>query len=67
MGNALLIRPLPLFGLQLEWHGESEVLVTDGKNIVSRINTGVKGIRHATSMMQVIVETMHRDAVAMCV
>ncbi len=67
MGSALLIRPLPLFGLQLEWHGEAEVLVTDGQDVVDRIATDLKGIRHATSMMKDIVEAMHKDATAMCV
>ena len=66
MGNALLIRYLPNFGLQLEWHGDAEVLVTDGKDVIDRIHTGFRGLRHATDAMKEVTEQMHKDATAMC-
>jgi hypothetical protein len=66
MGDALLIRHLPSFGLQLEWHGRAEVLVTDGKAVIDRVDTGFRGLRHATDTMKKVTERMHRDATAMC-
>jgi hypothetical protein len=66
MGNALLIRHLPSFGLQLEWHGNAEVLVTDGKTVIGRVDTGFRGLRYATDTMKKVAEQMHRDATAMC-
>jgi hypothetical protein len=66
MGDALLIRSLLVFGLQLEWHGNDEVLVTNGKVIIDRVHTGSRGLIYATETMKVMVDRMHRDATAMC-
>lgn len=62
--RGLLYRPLPEFGLGLEWDGHGRVSLVDGNGDVLE-EREARDLRHASEMMDRIRDELQESATAM--